>query len=67
MLFEEMKKDFEKQVFTVNSSPYAVKIYEHLGFRATDSEQTVNGLRFTPMVYYGEEKDGDTDEQSAVG
>lgn len=58
MLFEEMKKNYEKQVFTVNSSPYAVKIYEHLGFTATDSEQTVGGLRFTPMIYNGEEKDG---------
>ena len=51
MLFEEVKKDFETQVFTVNSSPFAVGIYEHLGFTATNSEQTVNGLRFTPMIY----------------
>lgn len=51
MLFETMKKDYEKQEFTVNSSPYAVQIYEHLGFTPTDSEQTVNGIRFTPMVY----------------
>ena len=63
MLFEEMKKDFEKQVFTVNSSPYAVRIYEHLGFTATDGEQTVNGRRFTPMIYNAEEKDGDADEK----
>ena len=34
---------------TVNSSPYAVKIYQCLGFAPTDTEQTVNGLRFTPM------------------
>ena len=34
---------------TVNSSPYAVPVYHHLGFRDTDAEQTVNGLRFTPM------------------
>ena len=28
-----MKKDYETQEFTVNSSPYAVQIYERLGFR----------------------------------
>ncbi|MGN0407405.1 MAG: GNAT family N-acetyltransferase [Bacteroides sp.] len=49
-LFETMRRDYDKQEFTVNSSPYAVKIYEQLGFRATDSEQLVNGLRFTPMI-----------------
>ena len=34
---------------TVNTSPYAVNIYRRLGFVPTDTEQTVNGLRFTPM------------------
>lgn len=34
---------------TVNSSPYAVEVYRRLGFKETDNEQTVNGLRFTPM------------------
>lgn len=50
-LFEAMKTDYDKQEFTVNSSPYAVKIYERLGFVRTGEEQTVNGLRFTPMKY----------------
>ena len=36
---------------TVNSSPYAVPIYHHLGFHDTDKEQAVNGLRFTPMEW----------------
>lgn len=35
--------------YTVNSSPYAKGVYEHLGFEYTDSEQSVNGLRFYPM------------------
>jgi len=43
---DENSKSFE---MTVNSSPYAVKIYERLGFRATDNEQIKNGIRFTPM------------------
>lgn len=34
---------------TVNSSPYAIKAYHKLGFMDTDSEQTVNGIRFIPM------------------
>ena len=51
MLFELMKSDFEVKEFTVNSSPYAVKIYEHLGFTATGKEQTIDGIRFTPMKY----------------
>jgi GNAT superfamily N-acetyltransferase len=35
---------------TVNSSLYAVPIYEKLGFRQTRPEQVVNGIRFVPMV-----------------
>ena len=34
---------------TVNSSPYAVEIYRRLGFEPTDAEQTISGIRFTPM------------------
>ena len=34
---------------TVNSSPYAVGIYEKLGFEHTGPEQEKNGIRFTPM------------------
>lgn len=50
-LFNAMKMDYHDKTFTVNSSPYAVRVYEHLGFAATDTEQCVSGLRFTPMVY----------------
>lgn len=34
---------------TVNSSTYAAVAYRRLGFTATDSEQTINGIRFTSM------------------
>lgn len=51
MLFEAVKREYPNRAITVNSSPYAVPIYEHLGFRATDSEQTVTGVRFTPMIF----------------
>lgn len=39
-----------KQI-TVNSAPYAVSIYQRLGFIAQDSEQVKNGIRFIPMQY----------------
>jgi GNAT superfamily N-acetyltransferase len=38
--------------FTVYSSPYAVVVYEKLGFRQSSPEQSVNGLRFIPMVLH---------------
>ena len=50
-LFAAMRRDYAHQVFTVNSSPYAVEVYRHLGFVPTDDGQSVDGLRFTPMQY----------------
>ena len=50
-LFEAMRQDYETQVFTVNSSPYAVEVYRRLGFAATDTEQLTDGLRYTPMRF----------------
>lgn len=35
---------------TVNASPNAVTAYRKLGFLPTGEEQTVNGIRFIPMV-----------------
>lgn len=34
---------------TVHASPNAVAAYERLGFRPTDREQELNGIRFVPM------------------
>lgn len=45
---------------TVNSSPYAVEIYRRLGFKEADGEQSVNGLRFTPM--YALPENGNTEK-----
>jgi len=36
---------------TVNSSPYAIAIYESLGFEPTEPEKVINGVRHTPMLY----------------
>ncbi len=48
-LFQAAEADNHSERMTVNSSPYAVPVYHRLGFRDTDAEQVVNGLRFTPM------------------
>lgn len=48
-LYQAARADNHSNVMTVNSSPYAVPVYHKLGFKDTDSEQVVNGLRFTPM------------------
>ena len=39
----------ELNQISVNSSPYAVPIYEKMGFRKTDEEQIKKGMRFFPM------------------
>jgi predicted GNAT family N-acyltransferase len=46
-------QDYPEQTITVNSSPYGVPFYHALGFEDSDKEQTVNGIRFTPMKYEG--------------
>jgi GNAT superfamily N-acetyltransferase len=43
--------DPELASITVNSSPYAVPIYERLGFVQAQSERIKNGIRHTPMIY----------------
>ena len=50
-LFERMREDFRGETLTLNSSPYGVPFYRSLGFTATGGEQTVDGIRFTPMIY----------------
>ena len=53
-LFLRCREDFPGQRITLNSSPYGLPFYQALGFRETGGEQTVRGIRFTPMAY-GEE------------
>lgn len=48
-LVETLIEYFASTELTVNSSPYAVDIYQKLGFVALSSEQILNGIRFTPM------------------
>lgn len=55
-LFRAVQQDCERQEFTVNASPFAVEVYRHLGFAATDTEQQADGIRFTPMIYQQEKQ-----------
>ncbi|HEX3018316.1 MAG TPA: GNAT family N-acetyltransferase [Caproicibacter sp.] len=50
-LFTQICAQSSSEKITVNSSPFAVPIYHHLGFTDTDTEQITNGLRYTPMEY----------------
>ncbi len=48
-LFTVVKNECASDFMTVNSSPYAVKIYKRLGFSPISDEQMTDGIRFTPM------------------
>ena len=48
-LVNALKADFAGNTVTLNSSPYGLPFYLKVGFTPTDTEQTVNGIRFTPM------------------
>jgi GNAT superfamily N-acetyltransferase len=51
-LFETFLTQSDAEKITVNSSPYAVEIYQRLGFAATAAEQTTNGIRYVPMQFF---------------
>lgn len=55
-LFELALADNCMDFMTVNSSPYAVKIYRNLGFTPIAEEKTDGGIRYTPMVLKIREK-----------
>lgn len=50
-LFQKVLVESTGDEITVNSSPYAVEVYRHLGFCETDTEQIEDGIRYTPMKY----------------
>lgn len=49
---ERCLEKMEVPKVTVNSSSYAIPVYKKLGFTISGREQTVNGIRFTPMSKY---------------
>ena len=52
LLADRLKEDPSLREITLNSSPYGKGFYLHLGFVPVDTEQMVNGIRFTPMRYF---------------
>lgn len=50
-LFGQLLRDVQSGAITLHSSPYGLPFYRALGFVPTGQEQTVNGIRFTPMQY----------------
>lgn len=44
-----IKNNKNLEYMTVNSSPYAKNFYHKLGFKDTDLEREVDGIKFTPM------------------
>lgn len=50
ILFDYAYSNQKVTQITVNSSSFAVRFYESLGFTKTAEEQETNGLRYTPMI-----------------
>lgn len=50
-LFKKFLNESIPKAVTVNSSPFAVNIYEKLGFTATSSRQVSDGIVYIPMRY----------------
>ena len=57
-MFDSVYADQLQMQITVNSSSYAVKFYESLGFSKTSEEQETDGLKYTPMHYCPLRMDG---------
>ena len=60
-LFRYLLEDYPNGTITLNSSPYGLPFYTAIGFMPTDEEQTVNGIRFTPMIFEHSQKGGSRD------
>ncbi|HJC79583.1 MAG TPA: GNAT family N-acetyltransferase [Candidatus Mediterraneibacter excrementipullorum] len=50
-LWEYVLSSSKNNTFTVHSSPYAVPVYRKLGFVDTNTEQSADGMRYTPMKF----------------
>ena len=50
-LFRYLRKVYPHETITLNSSPYGLPFYKAIGFVPTETEKTVNGIRFTPMKH----------------
>ncbi len=50
-LWNHLLSESEAKRVTVHASPYAVGIYERLGFFPLSEERLTDGIRYTPMEY----------------
>lgn len=55
-IFKQLLKDVkihnpQVKELTLNSSPYGKPFYYHIGFMKVATEKTIDGIRFTPMVF----------------
>lgn len=50
LLFDYAYSNQTVEQITVNSSSFAVRFYENLGFTKAAEKQVTNGLRYTPMI-----------------
>ena len=51
LLQDVTQEDSSLEALTLNSSPYGLPFYLSVGFVPQGEEQTMNGIRFTPMKY----------------
>lgn len=51
LLTDVLREDPALGELTLNSSPYGLPFYLHMGFVPVSQEQQINGIRFTPMKY----------------
>lgn len=51
LLNDRLAENPDLKEITLNSSPYGLGFYKHMGFIALTGEQELNGIRFTPMKY----------------
>jgi len=55
-LWDHVRARSSRKSFTVNSSIFAVPIYERLGFSAKEPPRKQDGLEFVPMEYRDDSK-----------
>ena len=51
LLADVLTENPSLESLTLNSSPYGLPFYLKIGFVPQSEEQTINGIRFTPMKY----------------
>lgn len=51
LLSDRLRENPALKELTLNSSPYGIPFYLHIGFVPLSGEQQADGIRFTPMKY----------------